>query len=665
MADPSKYVPAYSYSAWQALNPKKPLPADEVDNDFANVSRSVNQTIDALKQIRRSDGKLANQSVGPDQLSAALSVGFTFRGVWQPGQLYETGDGVVYNSVFYSARSQHVSSAENAPGGELWNYLFAVGDIAVAGTLSMPRNVFTGDGVTTAFVLTFTPVSTQNVLVLVGGVLQSTTEYSVNGNTLTIFDPPGQDFLVEVRGFATDSSLVTPADGTVTYNKLDNSLQTAVDKANAALQPEGGVIQNTNLPARLQSNPGAVADASTFLVTGFGLLNGTNKPGLNDAWAETIGDGAANAVQRAFEVNTAASFIRRVVGGSVGAWERDYTGNELDARFMQPTLGVLSQTPSASVPMFNSGGVKMQRIQRAAFGLAGFLNEGNEPGGPTTDPTENFFRPALGSASTVLSYSQIGHIGILGFSDDQHNMVAGSMGTIGVVGLSLSRNGATRGSESFYGETRNLAGGSGGIVAEFDPYSEDPTHTAVPSAMIPLSGPPIVAAQWLAAGGEGAGQPLTVACGVVDNGSYYKTAFMVREGAIAQTSWYSRLMKLAVVLAYDHDNAWFYNGTDKIARRDAGGELTMFKTAVGNQIAGRQDIIGSLKKHASDDAIALFGGIQSSPSMAVYSSGQIAFFGKVTPAGQQTLAAAATDAATTQTLANSLRTALINLGLGV
>lgn len=41
---------------------------------------------------------------------------------------------------------------------------------------------------------------------------------------------------------------------------------------------------------------------------------------------------------------------------------------------------------------------------------------------------------------------------------------------------------------------------------------------------------------------------------------------------------------------------------------------------------------------------------------------RIGFFG-ATPVGKQTVSAAATDAATTQTLANSLRTALVNLGL--
>lgn len=44
------------------------------------------------------------------------------------------------------------------------------------------------------------------------------------------------------------------------------------------------------------------------------------------------------------------------------------------------------------------------------------------------------------------------------------------------------------------------------------------------------------------------------------------------------------------------------------------------------------------------------------------STEKVAFFG-ATPVAQQASAAAGTDAATTQTLANALRTALLNLGI--
>jgi hypothetical protein len=221
MADPTKYTPAYSYSGWQASNPSRPLPADEVDNDFANVSRSVNQTIDALKDVRRSDGKLKNQSVGPDQLSPALTIGFTFTGLWFDGASYSAGDGVVYEDTFYSARTAHTADVSNAPGNTAyWNELYSLADIVVTGGMSLPRDSFVGDGATAAFTLSFVPLSKFNVFVQVGGVVQTTDAYSTNGNTLTFVSPPPNGYGIEVRGFATTAALVTPEDGSVTTVKL-------------------------------------------------------------------------------------------------------------------------------------------------------------------------------------------------------------------------------------------------------------------------------------------------------------------------------------------------------------------------------------------------------------------------------------------------------------
>lgn len=236
MADPTKYVPAYSYSGWQATNPTRPLPADEVDNDLANVSRSVNETIDALKQIRRSDGKLANQSVGPDQLSPALTIGFTFTGMWVDGRSYSAGDGVVKDDTFYSAKVAHTADVSNAPGNDAyWNELYSLNDIVVTGGMALPRDSFVGDGTTTAFTLSFVPLSKFNLFVQVGGVVQSTDAYSSNGNTLTFASPPPNGYGIEVRGFATVSALVTPEDGSVSTAKLADLAVTTPKLADEAV----------------------------------------------------------------------------------------------------------------------------------------------------------------------------------------------------------------------------------------------------------------------------------------------------------------------------------------------------------------------------------------------------------------------------------------------
>jgi hypothetical protein len=67
---------------------------------------------------------------------------------------------------------------------------------------------------------------------------------------------------------------------------------------------------------------------------------------------------------------------------------------------------------------------------------------------------------------------------------------------------------------------------------------------------------------------------------------------------------------------------------------------------------------------ALDRSVKSFVGTNSEDGvvMGLDSTIPIGFYG-ATPVAQQTVSAAATDAGTTQTLANSLRTALIALGL--
>lgn len=72
MADPNAYSPSYNFSDWQAINPSKPLPAAQVDNELANIATSTEQLTNALKDLRRSDGQLKNGVVTYDSLSPAV-----------------------------------------------------------------------------------------------------------------------------------------------------------------------------------------------------------------------------------------------------------------------------------------------------------------------------------------------------------------------------------------------------------------------------------------------------------------------------------------------------------------------------------------------------------------------------------------------------------------
>lgn len=70
MADPTKYDVDYSFSSWQASNPSRPLPADRVDVELANIETSIGEIVDAVKNVRRSDGALKNGIVTSEALAA-------------------------------------------------------------------------------------------------------------------------------------------------------------------------------------------------------------------------------------------------------------------------------------------------------------------------------------------------------------------------------------------------------------------------------------------------------------------------------------------------------------------------------------------------------------------------------------------------------------------
>jgi hypothetical protein len=72
MAAPTPYELAYDFTAFQTSNPTTPLPADKVEIEFNAIALTTDEIIANLGLIQRSDGELANGSVGEDQLSAGI-----------------------------------------------------------------------------------------------------------------------------------------------------------------------------------------------------------------------------------------------------------------------------------------------------------------------------------------------------------------------------------------------------------------------------------------------------------------------------------------------------------------------------------------------------------------------------------------------------------------
>lgn len=109
MAYPDSYTRDYGFSQFQEGHPSTPLPGDQVDTELDGAGRSTAAIIAFLKKIARSDGKLLNGSVGVDQLSPDLSIGFKAPTSWASDVTYAVDDTVFYASAFYTCKTAHVS----------------------------------------------------------------------------------------------------------------------------------------------------------------------------------------------------------------------------------------------------------------------------------------------------------------------------------------------------------------------------------------------------------------------------------------------------------------------------------------------------------------------------------------------------------------------------
>lgn len=109
MADPIAYGRDYSFSGFQATAPQTPLPGPKVDNELSNVEASTASLVAAVKDIRRSDGKLKNSIVTRESLSADVVLGVPPAVEWATATPYVSGESVFYLTGFFRCVVSHTS----------------------------------------------------------------------------------------------------------------------------------------------------------------------------------------------------------------------------------------------------------------------------------------------------------------------------------------------------------------------------------------------------------------------------------------------------------------------------------------------------------------------------------------------------------------------------
>lgn len=119
------YSRVYNFTNFQSANPASPLPGNEVDAEL-NAVKATTDAINAnLQLIQRSDGALANASVGYQQLQGAILTGMNPPALWSSAGInYQPGALVFSGTVMYVCNTANTSNVLSPPtSNPAWTFL--------------------------------------------------------------------------------------------------------------------------------------------------------------------------------------------------------------------------------------------------------------------------------------------------------------------------------------------------------------------------------------------------------------------------------------------------------------------------------------------------------------------------------------------------------------
>jgi len=127
MADPVKPDIEYSYTGFQQATQDRPFPGTQLDADLAELKRASDDTIDALSDVRRADGKLNNKIVTTDSLADGVLVGIEPPEAWATGTEYFPPATVTNGLGMYRCVEPHTSGvfADDLAAGK-WELIFTL-----------------------------------------------------------------------------------------------------------------------------------------------------------------------------------------------------------------------------------------------------------------------------------------------------------------------------------------------------------------------------------------------------------------------------------------------------------------------------------------------------------------------------------------------------------
>ena len=333
MAQPTPYTRQYDFSDYQTVNPSKPLRGSEVDAELDAVKLTTDQLRANIGLIQRDDGKLANQSVTPESLSAgALAMihqgEYTPRGAWDDAVAYVLGDVVDFNAATYLCIVAHTSTASFATDNAAGKWLLIANGALQGGGQAV--DLFEGDGTQDAFTLSFTYQGNNAATVFVAGVAQiPVQDFTIVGNTLTFVSAPPAPSVagrnnVMVRGtgveaqLAADLAATSAADAQGFATAASGSATAAAASQTAAAASQSAAATSATNAANSASSASTSASTATTQATS-ATNSATAAAASQSAAATSATNAAASATSSAGSATTATTQATNAAGSATAA----------------------------------------------------------------------------------------------------------------------------------------------------------------------------------------------------------------------------------------------------------------------------------------------------------------------------------------------------------
>lgn len=162
------YARVFGFADWTANHPSDQPPGVRIDAELDNAALSINAVNANLALLQRTDGRLVNASVGPDQITADLTIGLRSVGDWATAHAYIVNDAVWTSGKLYRCLLAHTSTASFAADLALlkWSLVYdftlaiqSVVNAAIAAgllTVGVDTSTFAGKGSANVFTSTNT-----------------------------------------------------------------------------------------------------------------------------------------------------------------------------------------------------------------------------------------------------------------------------------------------------------------------------------------------------------------------------------------------------------------------------------------------------------------------------------------------------------------------------